>query len=82
MYISMFHGRYDAERTSFVETFADVCLGFACTNRHLSLGLNINILDHPAALQNMSFPNDAAQTCKDWNIWTATHDVNQTDSGP
>ena len=50
--------------------------------RHLSLGMIINVLDHPLELQSMQFPADAAQTCKDWNAWTATNFVDQGDAGP
>ncbi|KAI0472501.1 laccase [Xylaria cf. heliscus] len=49
---------------------------------HIGLGLYINILDRPEAVRNMQFPDDAAQTCADWQAWTNTHNVAQGDSGP
>ena len=51
-------------------------------HRYISLGLNINVLDHPMLLQTMPFPEDANQTCEDWDAWTKTHVVDQTDAGP
>ncbi|KAK5688668.1 hypothetical protein LTS10_000646 [Elasticomyces elasticus] len=49
---------------------------------HISEGMNINILEQPAAIANeIELPYVMAQTCRDWAAWTGNNVVPQIDSG-
>ncbi|KAF1981647.1 multicopper oxidase [Aulographum hederae CBS 113979] len=48
---------------------------------HVSAGLYINVLERPEDVMAMEFDGSAAQTCRDWNVWTGTHVPDQIDSG-
>lgn len=49
---------------------------------HISEGMNINILERPAQIQEeMELPYVMAQTCRDWSAYTGKHVVDQIDSG-
>ncbi|KAK5708769.1 hypothetical protein LTR17_020369 [Elasticomyces elasticus] len=49
---------------------------------HLSSGFVWTVLERPNDVENnMQIPPAMAQTCTDWSTWTATHVVDQIDSG-
>ncbi|KAI9703721.1 MAG: hypothetical protein M1836_007491 [Candelina mexicana] len=48
---------------------------------HSAMGMTMNIMEQSEMISNMQIPMIMEQTCKDWDAWSATHVVDQIDSG-
>ncbi|KAK7734370.1 hypothetical protein SLS57_000064 [Botryosphaeria dothidea] len=48
---------------------------------HVSAGLYLNVLERPDDIKNLQIPGSIGDQCKSWGDYTATHSVDQIDSG-